>query len=61
MSAHEGCSSRVVVEPLEEPAHSILWRFRLGPNPCGPSSRPHRKSPHLYNTADEIDRLLELP
>jgi hypothetical protein len=33
------------------PAHSILWRFRLGPNPCGPSSPPHRKSPHLYNTA----------
>jgi hypothetical protein len=53
-------SFRSKIELLEEPAHSILGRFRLGPNPSAPSSPPHPDLATRLNAPDEIDRLLEL-
>jgi len=53
-------SSLVVVEPLEEPATAVFERLTAAGVHVAHRRGRIRVSPHLYNTADELDRLLEL-
>jgi selenocysteine lyase/cysteine desulfurase len=53
-------SSLVVVEPLAEPAGSIVARLTEAGIHVAHRRGRIRVSPHLYNTAAEIDRLLDL-
>jgi cysteine desulfurase / selenocysteine lyase len=53
-------SSLVVVEPLEEAAEAVFERLAAAGVHVAHRRGRIRVSPHLYNTADEIDRVLEL-
>jgi selenocysteine lyase/cysteine desulfurase len=60
VSSDQVRSSLVVVEPLEETAGAVFERLAAAGVHVAHRRGRIRVSPHLYNTADEIDRALEL-
>lgn len=60
VSSPDSRSSLVVVEPVAEPAAAVFERLRAAGLHVAHRRGRIRISPHLYNTAHDIDRLLDL-
>lgn len=60
VSSPDSRSPLVVLEPLEEPAEKVFERLRSAGIHVAHRRGRIRISPHLYNSSDEIDRVLDL-